>query len=294
MGAWFGQGRGGFTILSVAFFSCAAVAVALGMFALGGDRLGLWDPFKPAPFPKASPSPKKHLRASGAARHRVAASQSRRVRTSPQSAVGPPLPAGTAFLLAAAAAALSALTSVGGRRGLSRGLRRGFDALASREFHDTWATRSMSSRVTGLYPRRPRAVVASSVARRGVQISGPFEAVKTDLRHSRALGATARRTATSGKGAALRSILAFAPDLRKLLDIVNRGRRVAWAAFQATAFRIVTRRPPAAWAALRSTAFRFRQAKGTYLRHQAQIAPYLISAVASILLGWMLAVLSNQ
>jgi hypothetical protein len=294
MGAWSGQGRGGFTILSVAFFSCAALAVTLGMFALGGDRLGLWDPLKPAPFPKASLSPKKHLRAGGTTRHGIPVSHSRRVRTPPQSAVGPPLSPGAAFLLAAAAAALAALTSVGGRRGLSRGLRRGFDALAPREFHVTWATRSMSSSVTGSHPRQPRAVVASPVARKDVQISRPFEAVKADLRHSRALDASARSTATGGKGAALRSMLALAPDLRKLLDIVNRTGPVARAAFRATAFRIVTRGRPAAWAALHSTAFRLRQAMWSYRRHQTQIAPYVISAVVSVLLGWMVVALTNQ
>jgi hypothetical protein len=259
MGAWLGQGRGVFTILSVAFFSCAALAVTLGMFALGGDRLGLWDPLKPAPFPKTSPSPKKHLRAGGTARHRVPASHSRRVRASAQSAVGPPLPAATAFLLAAAAAALAALTSAGGRRAFSRGLRGGFERLPSREFHVTWPSRSMSSSITGLHPRQARAVLASPVARKRVLIGATlFEAVKAELRRSRALGVSARRTATSGKGAALRSIR------------------------------------PVARAALQTTAFGFRHARGSYLRHQTQIAFYVVSVVVSVLLGWGVVALSNQ
>jgi hypothetical protein len=82
--------------------------------------------------------------------------------------------------------------------------------------------------------------------------------------------------------------------LRKLLEIVNRGRPAARAAFQATAFRIATRARPAARTALQSTAFRFRQARGSYLRHQTQIAPYLIAAVVSVLLGWMVVALSNH
>ncbi len=273
MGAWSGQGRGVFTILSVAFFAFAALAVTLAMFAVGGDRLGLWDPVKPAPFPVASAHPKKHLRANGTARHRVSASH--RVTTSPQSAVKPPLPAGTAFLLAAAAAALAGLTSVGGRRVLSGGIRRGFDALAARELHVTRANRSTSSSVGGLHPRRRRTVVASPVARRDVQISRRFEALKTDLRHSRTLGASARRTATHGKGAALRSMLALAPDVRKLPGIANRGRPFARAAFQ-------------------STAFRFRHARGIYLRHRARIAPYVIAGVVSVLLGWIVVALTSQ
>jgi hypothetical protein len=287
-----GQGRGVFTILSVAFFSCAALAVTLGMFALGGDRLGLWDPLKPAPFPATSPSPKKHPRAAGPARRRVPASH--RVTASPQSAVGPPLPADTAFLLAAAAAALAALTSLRGRRGLSRGLRRGYDALAARESHITWPARSMGSSATGLHSRRPRAVVPSPLPRRDVQISRLFEAVKADLRHSRALGASSIRTATSENRGALRSTLALAPDLRKLLDTANRGRPAARRAFQAAALSIVTHGRPAGRAVLQSTAFHFRQARASYLRHRAQIAPYVISGVVSVLLGLMVVALTNQ
>jgi hypothetical protein len=100
--------------------------------------------------------------------------------------------------------------------------------------------------------------------------------------------------ATGGKRAALRSILALAPDLRKLLDLVNRGGPAARAAFERAAVRIVTRGGPAAQSALHSTAFRLRRARGSYLRHQTQIAPYLISAVVSVLLGWMVVALTNQ
>src|SRR2546428_8303945 len=94
------QVRGGsWAIVNGAFLVCATVAMFLGLFAVAGDRVGLWDPLKPAALPAASPtpkkhlraSPKKHLRASGTVRHRVRASQSR-VEASPQPNIGPPLP----------------------------------------------------------------------------------------------------------------------------------------------------------------------------------------------------------
>jgi hypothetical protein len=274
------------------------------MFALAGDRMGIWDPLEPAPLPAASSSAKKHHRAGGTARHRVRASPSRRVATSEQPGIGPPVPADSAFLLAAVAACLAALISVPGRRLLRRGFHgglgalasrpldaargsrrrlssRGFhggpDALASRPLDAARRSRSWNWSVSGWHPRLPRpanVAFASAVARRGVQVGATLlETAKAERRRSRASSPSSSRAAT---GAALRSRLTFSSaELGNLVQIVNRGRRPARAA-------------------LRATAFRFRRARVSFIRHRTDVAPYVISMVVSVVFGWLVAVLINQ
>jgi hypothetical protein len=243
--------------------------------------MGLWDPIEPAPLPAASPYAKKHLRVGGAARHKVRASP-RRVATSPQSGVGPPVPANAAFLLAAVAAALAAFISVPARRLLSRGFHGGLDALSSRPLHAAWGSRRWNWSVSNGHPRLPRPVkpdvaFATAVARRSVQIRATLlEAVTVERRRSRAWSPSSIRAATSGTIAAPRSMLAFSSaKLGKLVHTVTRGRRPAGAA-------------------LRTTAFRFRQAGRIFLRHWTDVAPYVISMVVSVVFGWLVAVLINQ
>jgi hypothetical protein len=279
--------RGGLAILSGVFYACATVAVILALFALAGDRIGLWDPVKPAALPAASStpkkplrtSPKKHLRASKKVKQRARVSHGRPVKASPQPPIGPPLPAGSAFLLAAAAAALAALTSVGGRRALSRGVHGGRDALA----RGARASRSRRPRVTGFHLREPGAVnvrFISPAAGRPIRIGATaIEAVKTGRLLSRASSPRSRRTATSEVRSAPRSALAVVPaELTKLVHIVGRDGPAAREAVQ------------------QATALRLRQAMRSYmrLRHQTQAATYAISVVISVMVGWLVVLMLSN
>lgn len=271
------QARGRWPIVSGAARICAAVALIVCLFALAGDRLGLWDPLKPAALPAASPTPKKHLGANGTVPKLVRASHSRPVQASPQRALGPPIPAGSALLVAAVAAALAALTSVSGRRMVSQGLHGGLTALvpAAR------ASRSRKANAMGLNTRVSRnssVRLDSPAARKTLQIRATLiEAVKAEGRRLRASSPSSRHRSTRRMGASLRSILALPPaEVRKLVHIVGRDRSAARAA------------------ALEATAFRFRQARGRYMRHQTQVATYAISVVASIMLGWLVVVLLSN
>lgn len=247
----------------------------LCLFALAGDRMGLWDPLKTAALPAASPTPKKHLRASGTVPHRARVSHSSRVQASPQPAIGPPLPAGLTFLVAAAAAALATLTSVSGRRMLSQGLHGGLNALVpAARTSRRMSAMGLDTRVS----RNPSVRLDSPAARKTFQIRATLiEAIRAERWRFRASGPSSRHTATSKMEASRRSILALPPaELRKLIHIVRRDRSAGRAA------------------ALQATAFRFRQARGTCQRHQTQVATYAISVVASIMLGWLVVVvLSN-
>lgn len=207
------QSRRDFGFLSVALVACAAVAVTLGTFALVGDRMGLWDPIEPSPFPTATPTPKKHLRGSGTAPHRVRLPPARSVSASQPSSVEPPLPAGIAFLFAAVAAALAALISARGRRLLSRGFSGRVKAVPSQQFDAASASQRWKSSVAGMHPRLPRAraiAITSAVAGRTTQVGATLlGAVKAERGRFRPSTHNPTRATSSGTAKAALQATAF-------------------------------------------------------------------------------------
>ena len=204
-------------------FCCATVAAVLGVFAVGGERLGLWEPLKPAPLhasPRAVKKPHriaaKQLRLQKA--RRAYARATRSLAASPDAAPGPPVPARMAFLLAGLAAALAALISVLQSRMLHRVLQEGVDAFppvvqALRPTRGGNATAAPRPRLL----HGVEGAVFSLVARRAVRVSAKaLDGVRSKRRRSvdpipsRKAG-TARRARTP-----LRSIAhaTIAPRLR--------------------------------------------------------------------------------
>jgi hypothetical protein len=86
-----------FGILRMSLFACAGVTLALGIFALAGDRLGLW---KPLPDPGGQAT---------AVKRQV---QAARAESVAGTAPGPPMPADLALLVGGVAAAVAVLASV--------------------------------------------------------------------------------------------------------------------------------------------------------------------------------------
>jgi hypothetical protein len=83
-------------VLRLGLLACAAVTLTLGVFALAGDRLGLWKPL-PEPGVQAITG-KAHVKA--------------RAVPATSAAPGPPVPADLALLVGGAAAAVAVLASL--------------------------------------------------------------------------------------------------------------------------------------------------------------------------------------
>jgi len=170
-------------------FCCATVTAVLGLFAVGGERLGLWEPLKPAPLhasPRADKKPHrigaKQLRLQKARRAYARSLRSFTVSPEAEAAPGPPVPARTAFLLAGLAAALAALISVLQSRMWHRVLQEGVDAFPP-VVQALRPTRGGNA-TTAARPRLSQGVngaIFSPLARRAVHVG----AKALDLVHSK-------------------------------------------------------------------------------------------------------------
>ena len=153
-------------VIRASLLCVAAVAAVLGLFAVGGDWLGLWKPLPPEPTRASSlPAARRHRPAPKSRPHNKAA---REVTTHP----APPVPARQAFLLAAIAASLAALTSLLQRRMLMRDLLRTvnrFEQHAVRSLRATGDGHSTKVRPPPLR-RGLNISVSPSISRRAVLV----------------------------------------------------------------------------------------------------------------------------
>lgn len=90
------------------------VALGLGLFALAGQGIGLWEPVKPPPRAAPAAQLKKPLRTKRVVRRHVAEPRADRAKASREPTPGPPLEAGTAFMLALASALLALFAALAG------------------------------------------------------------------------------------------------------------------------------------------------------------------------------------
>jgi hypothetical protein len=112
-------------MLRFVLIASIAFSFSLGAFALAGERLGLWEPVELAAAPKPMAARGKHQpnEASRLNRNSVLAGASLNASTrTRERTVRPPLPAKTAFLIAALSSLVMAATFVGVRAGPRAGL----------------------------------------------------------------------------------------------------------------------------------------------------------------------------
>jgi hypothetical protein len=260
-------------ILKGSLFCCAVVAAVLGVFSLGGDWLGLWQRLEPQPAPRAATlqQPKKHP-GSRVRRHRVKARPSTRV-TGPAKAVPqPPVPARTAFLVAALGAALAGLVSVLQSRTARRALQRAFDAFRRPPVQSVPSTRAVNAATVALRPRLspgPKRRFLPAVPRRPIPLgSNALDVVSAPQRRSFDRAATLKLTGARA-GAALRSSPAVLRSTTvKVARRASSGRSAASAAFEAAAPRLAEVR--------------------MWIRRRQSLAPYLVAVAVSVMVGWLM------
>lgn len=253
----------------------AAVAAVLGLFAVGGDWLGLWKPLPPEPTRASSlPAARRHRAAPESRSHNKARSSpartARRRKAAPQVTThpAPPVPARRAFLLAAIAASLAALTSLLQRRMLMRDLLRTgnrFGQHALRSLQARGGGPSTKVRLPSLR-RGLNTSVNPSISRRAASVRANVLGV---VRRERRRPSRRRWRATGyAAGAASRSTSRL---LNSATLTVGRSyasaRSVAGATFEAAP----------AWR---------RKLRAAWARGHEDIALYLTSIALIILFGW--------
>jgi hypothetical protein len=251
-------------ILKVSLLCCAAVAAVLGLFAVGGDQLGLWEPLNPVPPQAAAHATKKSHRAAAKKAHRSRTRAARRVPASPQRAEAvprPPVPARPAFLIAALAAALAALASVLQDRRPIRALRRGVGAIGPAAVHVI---------------RPARAARTTTIARPQLLPGVQGELIAPLARHAAYAG---------GK---LIDALRSAP--RRWFDRLERLNGVATPMLRSMTIglgRTVGSRKAVARVALTAAATGFWKAREKWRLRPRGTAPYLVSFALAVVVGWL-------
>jgi hypothetical protein len=256
-------------ILKVSLLCCAAVAAVLGLFAVGGDQLGLWEPLKPVPPQASAHATKKNHRAAAKNHrrkktHRSRTHAARRVPASSQRAEAvprPPVPARSAFLIAALAAALAALVSVLQARTPIRALRRRFGAIGPAAAHAI---------------RPVRAARATTIARPQLLRGVKGELVAPLARHA---------AYVDGK---LIDALRSAP--RRWFDRLERLNGVATPRLSSMTLglrRTARSRKAVARVAFTAAVTGFWKARERWRRRPRGTAPYLVSFALAVVVGWL-------
>jgi hypothetical protein len=259
-------------------FCCAAVATFLGIFAVGGEWLGVWEPLTPVPV-HTSPHAAAKPHQAAAKRHRVRkahkaparTSRSRKTSVEAEAAPEPPVPARTAFIVAALAAALAALTTVPRSRILNRVLR-GLDSVGSPVVPTTMRRHGERSTIMALGPRRLHGInsaVFSPLARHVVLVGGKVVDIASSTRRrslDRIKSVEARRARSAG--AAMRLI---APALHTVTMTLVREASAGGQAVQAL-FAAAT--------------LHLRDIR-EWTRPRPGVAPFLVSILLGITVGWL-------
>ena len=238
---------------------CTALATALGLFAVAGERRGLWEPLEPAPVHASPHSAKKpHQTARKRVRHRKAHRRHAQAATSTaRGDPGPPVPARMAFLFAAVAAALAALTAVLQSGMLKRALRHGLDTIGSPDVRSLRPKRGERATGSALRPRLLHGAnvkALSLVARHAIHVGGKVKSMNT--------GATRR--------------------VRSALEAMPR------AAHAMTVKLVRAARPAGSAASALFAASRLRLGEiRTWRRHLPSAAPYLVSITLAVVVGWV-------
>jgi len=260
-------------VLRASLLCVAAVAAVLGLFAVGGDWLGLWKPLQPEPT-RASSLPARHHRAAPKSRpHNKARSSSartaRRSKAAPKVTThpAPPVPARQAFLLAAIAASLAVLTSLLQRMPMRDLLRTGdrFGQHALQSLRATGGGHSTNVRLPSLR-RGLNTSVIPSIARRAALVRANVLGVVR--REQRRPSRRTRRVTGYAAHAASRST-------SRLLDSVTLTVVRSYASARSVASATFSAAPYWRW-----------KLRGAWARGHEDIAVYLAATALAILVGW--------